>query len=413
MCVSVCTRAPHLPTHPTGVRYAAANEAVIIAEDDLMMASASVSNLRAHICQALSGAPATADMVYLEYCLEDCSKTQPLRSAHFRLARAVEPSCSAAIFFSARGAKRVSELCSPVNDVIDRMYPNLISKGWLEAYIMTPPALFQDRYFRSNMKRREVEALQERTHGIREDAPFCHAFSERLSVSSRTGVVPFESCETRQLGVILPQANPQQVLERLFLFELGLGHSPDDADASISTSRDRADSRNCAASIFDDTRRAPPAADADEDGEVPVDMDVWLRYPLPLAWRSKWGNLTSGHLVFSAENEDTTFAAVGSSPLPPPRCGVLLRIGADSKCYLRKMTTGEDGAQDEGAEGQETCELEVSLVSEAGVLVDGMLLMVFLSPPSRFLEPIGRPEPDSARYTSSVHRGAAGADKGM
>lgn len=121
----------------------AANEPVIIAEDDLKMASDSAAHLRAHICQALSSAPASADMVYLEFCLEDCSKVMPLKSAHFRLALAAEPSCSAAIYFSARGARRVAQLCLPVNDVIDRMYPNLIRKGWLEAYLLTPPAFFQ------------------------------------------------------------------------------------------------------------------------------------------------------------------------------------------------------------------------------------------------------------------------------
>ena len=101
-----------------------------------------------------------------------------------------------------------------------------------------------------------------------------------------------------------------------------------------------------------------------------------MRYPLPLAWRPKWGNLTSGQLLFSAKSQDTTFVLIGSSPLPPSSCGVLLRINADSKCYVHDSITGGEGLQEDGGH---SCELEVSLVSEAGVLIDGMLLFVFLS----------------------------------
>ena len=60
-----------------------------------------------------------------------------------RLSRAFGPSCAAAILFTAKGARKVADLCFPVFDVIERMYPALIRKGWLEAYIMIPPAFYQ------------------------------------------------------------------------------------------------------------------------------------------------------------------------------------------------------------------------------------------------------------------------------
>jgi hypothetical protein len=52
---------------------AAANEPVIIMDDDLM-ATAPLHTTRDRICHALSNVPPTADMVYLEGCYETCSK---------------------------------------------------------------------------------------------------------------------------------------------------------------------------------------------------------------------------------------------------------------------------------------------------------------------------------------------------
>jgi hypothetical protein len=119
---------------------AAANEHVIIMEDDFMLGS-SIQRVREHLC-ALRDLPLTADMVYLEYCLETCAELS-YDSRYPKLARARKPACSGAIFFTAKGAQRVADLCWPVFDVIDRMYPILIQRGWLEAYILTPAAFYQ------------------------------------------------------------------------------------------------------------------------------------------------------------------------------------------------------------------------------------------------------------------------------
>jgi hypothetical protein len=113
-------------------------------EDDLM-AAAPLQSARNHICRTLSNVPSTADMVYLEYCFESCSYSS-YDSSYPRIARAFEPSCAAAIFFTAQGARKVAELCLPVFHVIDRMYPHLIRKGWLEAYLMAPSAFYQARF---------------------------------------------------------------------------------------------------------------------------------------------------------------------------------------------------------------------------------------------------------------------------
>jgi hypothetical protein len=66
-------------------------------------------------------------MVYLEWCYESCSNIW-YNQNYPSLGRAVEPSCSAAILFTVQGARKVADLCLPIFDVIDRMYPILIRK---------------------------------------------------------------------------------------------------------------------------------------------------------------------------------------------------------------------------------------------------------------------------------------------
>ena len=48
----------------------------------------------------------------------------------------------------------MADLCFPVFDVIDRMYPALIEAGQLQAYLMLPPVFYQDKVFESNWCRR-------------------------------------------------------------------------------------------------------------------------------------------------------------------------------------------------------------------------------------------------------------------
>ena len=46
-------------------------------------------------------------------------------------------------FSRQKGARKVADLCLPVFDVIDRMYPSLIASGNLEAFAAVPPILYQ------------------------------------------------------------------------------------------------------------------------------------------------------------------------------------------------------------------------------------------------------------------------------
>ena len=344
--------------------WCAASEPVIIAEDDLMLASASVPQTQARICRALSDLPASADMVFLEFCFEDCSKADPILPG---LSRASQPSCSAAIYFSAKGAKRVSDLCDPVNDVIDRMYPFLIRRGWLEAYLLTPPAFFQDRYFHSNMNRLGPNSLQDHTHGIREGSPLCMPSSRTEQHGPQSSwsalSLPFEAYETRQVGLILRGSDPRKSLQR-FLQQGTVSNAMGDDGCGH---------------LFNEPRPRFPG----ETETVGQDfIYIWVPYSIPLPWVSKFGQLPKDtRLFFSAERADTTFALVGAASLPVPRCGMLLYIEPDNKCYRRPgVGNGAEAATEDGGSGQEVgCALEVSLVSASGVVLEGMTYIIFLS----------------------------------
>ena len=112
-----------------------------------------------------------------------------------RVARAYAPSCSAAVYFTAKGAARVASLALPVFDVIDRMYQYLIATRLLEAYLVTPPLFYQDRVWGSNFVRNTEAWGRFRTHSPL--SPPCGGV-----VSATT----FVQSELGQVGLALSQA---------------------------------------------------------------------------------------------------------------------------------------------------------------------------------------------------------------
>jgi hypothetical protein len=207
---------------------AAAKEPIIIMEDDLML-GASVQSIQEILCSSLTlkNLPPSADMIYLEYCHEKCDELA-YNDHHPSLARAVRPSCSAAILFTVKGAQRIADLCWPVFDVIDRMYPNLIRTGWLEAYILTPPLFYQDGFFRSNWERTTTcqgagryhsphskndpacwEARQHARHmhpAVPDILDLAHVFGERFR--------DFD-LDWKQIGVVIPGVEVRSILGML------------------------------------------------------------------------------------------------------------------------------------------------------------------------------------------------------
>ena len=155
-----------LDIHDHVAAAAAGRHGLLLLEDDLLPGSADVGALRRRLQETLRLLPPSADMLYLEYCFETCSRLQypppqadaggyerqyadgyerDYASGGAGIARAYAPSCCAAVYLTARGARRLAALILPVFDVIDRMYQYLVQAGLLEAYVAVPPLFYQVR----------------------------------------------------------------------------------------------------------------------------------------------------------------------------------------------------------------------------------------------------------------------------
>lgn len=111
--------------------------AIIVLEDDLLL-SDSIAATREMMARVFDEVPHSADAVYLEFCFETCGQlrykaNEDITGAGRSLARAHAPSCSAAVLFTVKGARKVASLAWPIFDVIDRMYQHLVVSDLVEA----------------------------------------------------------------------------------------------------------------------------------------------------------------------------------------------------------------------------------------------------------------------------------------
>jgi hypothetical protein len=125
-------------------------------EDDLML-GASPNKTRVFIANCISELPATADLLYLEYCHETCGELGFYPRLH-NIAIAHNPNCAASILFTAKGARRVLGLMSNMSLVLDGSYSTLIAQGKLQAFLATPPAFFQDGFWTSSITSPNISA---------------------------------------------------------------------------------------------------------------------------------------------------------------------------------------------------------------------------------------------------------------
>jgi hypothetical protein len=129
-----------------------------VLEDDLV-AGACPAETNRRIAAALRELPPDADVLYLEACYERCAALR--YSAHRpSLARAFRPFCSAGMIFTARGARRVAELCTPVTAGLDDVMSELVGRGMVEAYLALPGVLYQDCFWGSDANRKVNMGLQ-------------------------------------------------------------------------------------------------------------------------------------------------------------------------------------------------------------------------------------------------------------
>ena len=329
-----------------------AGEPVIIMEDDLM-AGASAKVVRDNLCGALSDLPPTADMVYLEYCFEGCADLL-YNQRYPRIARAWRPACSAAILFTVKGARRVADLCLPVFDVIDRMYPALVSSRWVEAYVMVQSPFFQDQIFASNWNRNEnydTKALQlskRPYHQPATSAPLCLEVQRDVSGGGELVTRSFEFLfsDRRQVGVVLPNTDVKSLLMML---------EGVDSDGLTELCQYR-------------------GLGSDEGMNNDDLMNVWLRFALPDTWNDVLGRIPRAQIVLSTRlvvkdrpsSYSSSYVEVGTWMTERPcgtsmcanSCGTLLRIAPHSECF--------------GLRHDDICELEVSLVASDGTILNGL-----------------------------------------
>jgi hypothetical protein len=325
---------------------AAAKEPIIIMEDDLML-GASVQTMQDILCSsvALKTLPPSADMIYLEYCLEKCDELA-YNDHHPNLARAVRPSCSAAILFTVKGAQRVADLCLPIFDVIDRMYPKLIRAGWLEAYILTPPLFYQDGFFRSHLERMKTHGADH--HGVgryhspkSKNHPPCwearkkHALPGILNLAHVFGerFRDFD-LDWRQIGVVIPDAEVRTILGML---EGGDHVNEVCRYGGLETTMD----------LTGKERRS----------------FVWLKYGMPASWTGL--SCPGAQIIFRvlSGSSDEDGIPVGSWDTASS-CGALLDLDVDNDCA--------------GWQSGEACRLEASLVSVDSVFDDVLRFSIFL-----------------------------------
>ena len=151
-----------------------------IMEDDIMLAS-SPWKARRRLQDALKLLPSSADILYLEYCHEDCPENvsadsqsssshadaSPRASACPRpvIARAVKPMCTAAMLFTRRGAAKIldQKMLQSFNNTLDMMYKDFIQRNVLEAFVCTPPLVLQDNFWSSSI---QVSGMRSRQRGM-------------------------------------------------------------------------------------------------------------------------------------------------------------------------------------------------------------------------------------------------------
>ena len=299
------------------------------------MLGASVQTIQDIICSylVLKNLPPSADMIYLEYCHEKCDELA-YNDNHPNLARAVRPSCSAAVLFTVQGAQRVADLCWPIFDVIDRMYPSLIRAGWLEAYILTPPLFYQDGFFRSNLERTKIDQGASRYHSPPIIDPPCwearqmpHSVSNKLDLEHvfDKRFRDFD-LDWRQIGVVIPGAEVRSILGMLEGGDRVNGACRYGVLETVDLT-----SQEC--------RRF-----------------VWLKYGMPVSWTGQSG--PGAQIIFRvlSGSSDEDGIPVGSWDTESS-CGVLLDLDVDQDCA--------------GWQSGEACRLEASLFSVDGFSIDG------------------------------------------
>jgi len=128
---------------------------VAIFEDDILLTT-SVSLAARRLRKALDTAPEDADLIYLEWCFDDCARAQ-YQDGNVWISKAPSPFCSAAIVYSEKGLSRLLHLLSPIVSAIDDMLSEFCRQSSLECYKLRLPCFAQDRFWGSDRSGSMIE----------------------------------------------------------------------------------------------------------------------------------------------------------------------------------------------------------------------------------------------------------------
>jgi GR25 family glycosyltransferase involved in LPS biosynthesis len=166
----------------------------IIMEDDIIQLT-HYQKIGLLLEKAIEELPEDADMLFLEMCHEQCDKIKKISKKLYKLYR---PSCSAAILYTPRGAKKILKLCLPIFDGIDIMFPILIEKQEIIAYGIDGMLFAQDEYYgtdadRNNEKFRKI-------HKVR--VPLCNT-GKMTEIQNSIIPIPINSTSNNKIILII------------------------------------------------------------------------------------------------------------------------------------------------------------------------------------------------------------------
>lgn len=122
-------------------------ESFVVLEDDVMELCPPeqvLPRLRA----IRSEVPPDWDMVYLEYCMEQCDKALKVST---NLRSAAKPYCTAGILYRTKSAAKIARCMDRKRLLIDFSYAECIDEGSLQAYIADPPLFAQDAFYAGDL----------------------------------------------------------------------------------------------------------------------------------------------------------------------------------------------------------------------------------------------------------------------
>jgi GR25 family glycosyltransferase involved in LPS biosynthesis len=115
---------------------------VLVFEDDIKP-TIPENEIMSKIYKLINEVPEDWDMIYLEYCGENCLFNKKISED---ISKASGPLCTAAILYNAKNLHKIIRILQKKysKNAIDKIYLKQIKNNYINAYISTPPLFVQD-----------------------------------------------------------------------------------------------------------------------------------------------------------------------------------------------------------------------------------------------------------------------------